>query len=282
MIFAMLTAKKVCRPKVLSHDKTIEYAKKDNLYDMFLSYDVEDFSFFSFDNYNLKGKIIKQKEKTNKFIIVTHGYTANMYSSIKYVNLFFSLGYNVVIYDNRGHGDNKAYQTTFGVCESKDLSCLFKYLMAKYQNDIEISLHGESLGSAVSILSMNYGVTPKFIIADCGYDNLANIFMDATKSRPIQRRLLPLVYFAMKKMYGVYPPNISPIEVLKHNNVPILFIHGQDDRYILPKHSASMYEANLGYKELHIIPLAHHARSINTNKEMYYNIVSNFLNKVDK
>jgi fermentation-respiration switch protein FrsA (DUF1100 family) len=68
-----------------------------------------------------------------------------------------------------------------------------------------------------------------------------------------------------------------PIDSLKGNTIPILFIHGADDRFVPPEHSERMKEATGGYAEIHLVPGAEHAMSILTAPKAYREYVANFL-----
>ena len=73
---------------------------------------------------------------------------------------------------------------------------------------------------------------------------------------------------------------MRPIDSLKDNRIPILFIHGAEDSFILPDHSRRMKEATQGYAELRLIPGAEHARSILTDPLAYQQAVNEFLDRL--
>ena len=75
---------------------------------------------------------------------------------------------------------------------------------------------------------------------------------------------------------------MRPIDSLADNEIPILFIHGAEDSFILPEHSERMKEETKGYSELHLIPGAAHAASVLTAPEEYREIVEAFLTRIGK
>ncbi|MDD6919935.1 MAG: alpha/beta hydrolase [Eubacteriales bacterium] len=73
----------------------------------------------------------------------------------------------------------------------------------------------------------------------------------------------------------------NPIGSLSKNEIPICFIHGEDDVFIKPEHSKKMYKNNKLKAEIHIIPKAGHANSREVlGVEQYREIVANFLNNI--
>ena len=83
-----------------------------------------------------------------------------------------------------------------------------------------------------------------------------------------------------KAIYGVSFRQMRPVESLRGNQVPMLFMHGACDELVAPEHSRQMSKATQGYSEVHLIPNAGHADSVFTDPEMYRIILTNFLRKV--
>ncbi len=76
--------------------------------------------------------------------------------------------------------------------------------------------------------------------------------------------------------------NVLINDSLKDNKIPILFIHGEEDDFILPWNSRVMREATAGYSEIHLIPGAGHAESVLKAGEDYKKYVKEFLGAVCK
>ena len=73
--------------------------------------------------------------------------------------------------------------------------------------------------------------------------------------------------------------DMRPIDSLDDNEIPVLFIHGSNDDFIVPKNSEDMYKRTKGRTEFHTIPGATHANSVLTEPDMYKDIVKEFLEK---
>jgi fermentation-respiration switch protein FrsA (DUF1100 family) len=71
---------------------------------------------------------------------------------------------------------------------------------------------------------------------------------------------------------------MRPVDSLDDNQIPILFIHGSDDTFIVPDNSRTMSERTAGYSEVHLIEGAGHAASILTAPDDYIKYVRDFLN----
>ena len=210
-------------------------------------------------------------------MILTHGYTDNRIGSLKYVPLYMRLGFNCIIYDLRGHGENEKHITTYGILEGADLNCLIKDTRERYQDIAVLGLHGESLGSATTITCMKYKPEVDFAVADCGFADIVNVLHTASKFGSLTPAMIKMTDCGSKLRYGYTLADMRPIEALKENKVPILFIHGEDDELISPENSRSMSQITKGISVLHTVPGAGHAMSIFTDPEAYEGYVKDFL-----
>lgn len=62
--------------------------------------------------------------------------------------MFLENGYNVVSYDQRSSGENRAQYTTFGYLESDDLADCVEYLKDNINDNNKIGIWGTSYGGA--------------------------------------------------------------------------------------------------------------------------------------
>ena len=73
--------------------------------------------------------------------------------------------------------------------------------------------------------------------------------------------LLPFINENTKLFYGYDMKKSSPMDAVKENEIPICFIHGVSDQFILPINSEINKENDQGDSELHLVPGAGHAES---------------------
>lgn len=230
--------------------------------------------------YVLHVELLKNPKVSYKYIILSHGYTDNRMGSLKYVKMYLQLGYNCIIYDLRGHGENASTITTYGMREGKDLNALIKDTRKRYSDLTVLGLHGESLGAATTISSLQYKPDVDFVVSDCGFADIENVLKDGYRKAHVPVFLVDLADVGARLRYHVSIKKMRPIEALKNNQVPILFIHGQDDAFIDSSNSKRMADADSGYHEYYEIPTAGHAESIFVAPKDYQKYVSGFLKKV--
>lgn len=280
VIFPLLLMYFVTRPRLYTAERSIAAVKKHSLYEPFDEIEKESLEILSYDDYVLHGLYLKNE--TDKFVIITHGWMDNMYISIKYAMLYYRMGYQVIIYDLRHHGCNKRCHVTMGIQESRDLLSLITYVKKRFGPDTFLGIHGESLGAATCILTLKDAQYLNFCVADCGYSDLGKLIATAVKT--VFRLPVFMIYPANLWCIILYHFSffsIRPIDILKENTVPILFIHGTGDKLIPCTMSTEMYNANKGFKKLVLFEGAQHARSVFADSEKYRQTLKEFLENFD-
>ncbi|MBR5109100.1 MAG: alpha/beta hydrolase [Clostridia bacterium] len=264
--------------------QTLEEARKwqEDHYDLswYDSLQKEDYTVSSFDGYILHVQYLANPAPSGKYIIISHGYTDNRFGAMKYARMYLDLGYHVIAYDLRGHGKNEPSFCTYSARESRDLYALIEDSRSRYPDARVLGLHGESLGAASSIAVLKYRPEISFVVADCGFSSIDSVLASGLKSMHVPEAFLRIASLCAKIRFGYSYADMRPIDSLKENTVPILFIHGAADDFIPPVHSENMQKATKGYSELRLIPGAAHAMSSLSSPEEYKGYVESFLARV--
>lgn len=227
--------------------------------------------------YVLHIELLQNPNPTSGYMILSHGYSDNRIGSIKYVPMYLKLGFNCIIYDLRGHGENEPCFATCGLLEGQDLNMLIRDTRERYKDLTVLGLHGESLGAATSVSSLKYKPDVDFVVADCGFSDIENVLRGIYRSVHAPAFFFDLADAGSRIRYRYSLRKMRPADALDDNKIPILFIHGEDDTFILPENSKRMAERTIGYKELRLIPKATHATSILTEPALYEEYVKSFL-----
>ena len=133
----------------------------------------------------------------------------------------------------------------FGIRESKDLLAMIDDTYKRFGDDIFLGLHGESMGSGLSLMALQYKPKVKFLVADCGYGRLLEVLCGKVKE-----------IFHLPGFFA-YPASWV---------CRILY--------------QRMHKINKGYSELHTFPKADHAQSLDSDVERYEDILRDFVAKV--
>lgn len=279
-VVAVALSRMVAYPKWITIPDEIKYEKEKGMWKNYDELKKEEYILNSYDGYELHMLYVPAESESDKYVIISHGYTGCRLGSVKYLHMFHDLGFNAVLYDDRGHGDNVHVPCTMGFKESRDLMEVIKHVYERFGDNIALGLHGESMGSALTNNALQYKPKIRFIISDCGYNDLMKLYEHLVKKNlHLPKFYAHLASLVTKIFFGYAYKQVSPIKYIRENEIPICFFHGEDDSLIPCSHAKEMHEANKGYSELYIVPGAEHAMSIITDEASYRERVKSFLEK---
>ena len=248
-------ARYVAHPAYVTLEQAKEAVMKAGVWEEYDRMPKEAYKIEAADGYQLQAYVIPAEVKSNKYVVISHGYSYNRYGSVKYTLLFHLLDYHCIIYDNRGHGNNESSICTMGVQESRDLISVIQDTYRRYGEDIYLGLHGELI-KVLRHKAKQLFHLPGWI---CNVSSLVST-----------------------QIYGYSFQKVRSIDALKDNEIPICFMHGKDDNFISCDHSIAMEKQTEGYSEIHLFPGADHAQSIDSDPNRYKEIVEKFLKKVEE
>lgn len=274
----------VINPKTKDYDYTMQFIlDKDEIsYNYFDNLEKKELWIDSKFSYKLHAVFIDNNSK--KTIILCHGITWSLFGSIKYIKIFYNLGYNVLLYDHRNHGKSGGKNTTLGYLEKNDLLTCVSWVINNIGTDSIIGVHGESMGAATALQHANIDDRISFVIADCPFSNLGKLLKYRLK---IEYKLPSFPLYFITKIIIMLKTSanidkVSPIDDLDTINTPILFIHGLDDDYIPHSMSIDMYNKKKDKKDILLVKGAKHAKSYKTEPSIYESKLKNFLDSIIK
>ncbi len=284
------------RPRYRTLEFTKQYSlEQGEIDEAFLGLDWKQWTFSSPYGYALKGQYLRGKEGAPAALFV-HGITWTRYGMAKYMRPFIEMGWNVAAFDLAGHGESSAprrFYPSFGFYEKLDVREGVRSLRSLFPGAPCYGLFGESLGAA-SVLEYaplaGKGASREidFIVADCPFSSAWDELME-------QYRLIHapncfawpaahILRWLVRLLHGFAIRAAAPIKAVMQTDMPILFAHGMEDRYVPTIMSVRMASArmanNVGVTELVLIPGAVHARGILTDRARWLAGVTAFIDRV--
>lgn len=142
------------------------------------------FRFYSEDHVILNGIQYIAAEPTKKWIITTHDFGQNKFWSLFFAKPFIELGYNILSFDFRNHGDNQESDiVTLGTLETLDLKSAVEWLVENKTPEY-IGLMGVGLGSyAINNLFIEHNELftkhqIKFAVCESTYDSVESLIIN--------------------------------------------------------------------------------------------------------
>ena len=239
----------------------------------------------SYDGTKLVGHYFKAKNP-KRVIIAMHGWRSAWNYDYAGISEFFERnGCSVLYAEQRGQNASGGDYMGFGVIERYDCLEWAKFLADGECCDIPIYLYGVSMGAATVMMTSNLDLPKNVsgIIADCGYTSPKEIWQHV-----IENNLhIPYAFIAgrVDKEYKKYinaECDYSCEEALSETKIPLLFIHGTDDKFVPIEMTYRNYKACASSKELLIVPGAGHAKCYALEKERYEIRMREFFKKNDR
>lgn len=191
------------------------------------------------------------------------------------------LGMNVLAVDQRAHGESGGKVITFGIRERLDCQSWAQYAFLRFGPETPIYLAGVSMGAATVLMAsaLKLPHTVRGIIADSPYTEPEAIIRKViSKDAHLPAgALLPLLRFGAR-LFGRFDlRGASALEAVGRTEIPILLIHGEDDRFVPCDMSRELAAACAGPHGLETFPGAGHGLSYIVDPERYKKAVEEFM-----
>lgn len=242
----------------------------------------QEFFISSFDNLKLYGTIIKQKNYSPNWIIIVHGYNGFGLQMLDTAKKFYDANFNIVLPDCRGHGKSDGNYIGMGWHDRLDILKWINFII-KNNPHAKIILYGLSMGGATVLMTAGE-ILPtniKCIIEDCGYTSVLDEFSyhyDKIFGLP-HFPLLNLTDLICQTKAGYKLSEASAVNQLKKCKTPVLFIHGEADRFVPTNMVYKLYESALCPKDILIVPKAGHGISAKVDEKKYWQKIFDFTDK---
>ncbi len=225
-------------------------------------------------------------DKPQRTVIAMHGWRSSWMNDFGMISDFlFENHCNVLFAEQRAQGNSGGEHMGLGILERYDCKRWIEWVNDNIEDTLPIYLTGVSMGATTVLMASGLELPGNVcgIVADCGFTSPHAI------SKHVVEKNLHMSYglrgevansICVKKN-RVGTKDYSTIEALRGNKIPVLFIHGAEDRFVPVTMTYENYQACTGEKELLIIPGADHAMSYYTDTQRYENTVKNFWNVND-
>lgn len=253
-------------------DKDIE-ERREKDHEWLLSQDLKHYYMTSSDGLKLHASFLPAKTPSDRYVLGIHGYRCYGTKEFDSISRFYHThGFNCFLIDHRAHGESEGKYITFGLKECEDCMGWLKFMRKEFGEDIEIVLHGVSMGAA-TVMLMSGKLLPNnvvFAVSDCGYSSLKDQILHNFEEKHLPASLAYQMYrIASRLKAGFDPDECIPIEGVENSNIPILFAHGDADRFVPFDMVYANYEACPSpVKKLVVVKGAKHAQAFQADDQL--------------
>ena len=239
----------------------------------------------SHDGKTLVGHWIPQKN-AKRVLIAMHGWRSTWSGDFGIASdAWEENGCSVLYAEQRGQDKSEGNYMGFGITERFDCLDWIAWVRERCGTDIPIYLFGVSMGATTVLMASCLPLPENVhgIIADCGFTSPHEIWKYVVNHNlhlgfRIRGRIAEKMFM---NMLHAGSDKYSTLDALKSSKVPVLFIHGSDDRFVPVEMTYRNYKACVSPKKLLIVPGADHGMSYYISKDEYEKSITDFWNMYD-
>lgn len=237
----------------------------------------EDVTISAPDGVKLVGRYYERN--STKTLICVHGYQSSGFNNFSLaLREFTERGYNVLLIDQRAHGRSGGNFTTMGDKEQYDLLKWIDWVEKNKPNVQEIYLYGISMGgTTIGLASDKLGETKvKAIVMEGAFNRFYEEISWSAKKVLFKKPAIKFQILALKTFLKADMMK-SAEDSLSKTNIPVLFLHTENDASVPIKLMQKNYDACASKKEKIILPGDEHALCFLIGGEKVRQSIFNFL-----
>ena len=239
----------------------------------------EDVTITSRDGLKLHATLFPAEGNTKNFVLGIHGFQSHAWNEFgPHIAYYRSLGFGMLLPDDRAHGLSEGPYITMGVKDRMDCVDWAKYLVSRFGPDTRILLHGVSMGGATVVSASGEADLPPQVfgvVSDCGFTCVKEAFAFQVHSIFHMPPAIPVMVsqWYAKHRAGFDFAEARPIDQVRKARVPILFAQGEEDCIVPAWMAQKLYDACTSPKKLLLVPGASHAESVAIDPEGYHKAI---------
>jgi len=182
-------------------------------------------------------------------VVTVHGWKGESRAMLFHAMEMAAHGWDVVLYDQRGHGQSGGERITFGMREARDLEAVMAWTRSRPEYSPPLILFGTSMGASTALMAAAES-DPHAIVAVAPYARVDQVLPRALRRfSPVllqpfltDRRMRRALAHA-ESLSGVDFDDDAPIRSAAEVDAPVLLVYSRTDRLIPPEHGRELERA---------------------------------------
>ena len=181
----------------------------------------------------------------DKAVLILSGRTEAVTYGYFFAAPYRALGYNVLLIDDRGHGESDGDRNNVGLREFRDVQRWIRFLHDE-QGNRKVLLHGVCIGAATAMYAVTEPGAPD-CVEGLVVDGMYTTFRETFKTHMIlmKRPVFPVLDEVMALIFlhaGRHPGLHGPVYSIRKLKLPILMLCGREDKFSLPERSQQPFD----------------------------------------
>ena len=245
----------------------------------------EDVSFTTSDGLTLKGWWFTAPSFRDRAVVFVHGKDQDRIDSsfdpAPNANLLLGDGYDVLLFDLRGHGESQRRRWGLGGPEALDVAAAVDLAATKaHLARSRVAVIGESMGASSALMALRYVPDVGPMVLDSAYESARMVVdEDAPAVSGLPALFTPGMVLMARLAFGVDIDGVRPIdEVRAQPGRAFLFIQCTADTTVNEHHGIDLKAASADPQtQLWLVPGCEHVQAFTTHPAEWQQHVTSFL-----
>ena len=217
-------------------------------------------------------------------LIFLHGHNDNREEDGDFLALAGELGkrgFNILLFDLRGHGASGGDRVSYGFFERNDLKGAFDYRVGRGVAPDSIGVFGMSMGAGTALLGAAEVPSIRALVADSPYARETELVVEEIRRKtPVPKWVAPVFVpggtLVARLLYGIDIGELAPEESVARLDYPVFVIHGTADTRIPFEHGLRVHAAAPTGSEFWSVPDVDHTDAFPAHPEEYADRVARY------
>ncbi|MDO5155092.1 MAG: alpha/beta hydrolase [Eubacteriales bacterium] len=238
------------------------------------------------DGYVLVSRKIVTDKKSDKWVVVLHGYNGSMQDIYDIAMHYSKEGYNILMPDMRACGESEGSFLGMGWLDRLDLINWIDVILEENPS-AQIVVHGVDIGGEAAVMMTGESLksSVKAVVAEGAYSSVWDVMRQEYEIRFEGKPVFPFLHMMnpVTKVWGGYMlTEADAIKQVQKSNVPILLIHGAKDTYSTTDMMSRFDTAIASQHQIVELSTAMHEDGRYAEPETYYKKTFEFVNSYVK
>ena len=224
-------------------------------------------------------------QSLGKAVMLVHGHNNNREENGDFLNIakeLVGLGYSVLLFDLRGHGNSDGDRGSYGYFERNDLIGAVDLLEGRGIARNGVAVLGFSMGAGTAILGAAIEPRISALVADSTYARASDLIVgEIDRQTPIPGWLAPVLVpggrLLAKLLFDVDVGELAPEVAVESLPYPILLVHGEADSQVPVGQGERVRRAANPDSDIWLLPGIEHTDAFPTYPDEYMRRVAEYL-----
>lgn len=220
---------------------------------------------------------------SDKTAVILCGRAEGCIYSYYYADPYRTAGYNILVIDQRAHGNSEGVFSGMGFLEQDDVIEWIGYLHRNCHTE-KVVIHGVCIGAACAVYVAANPNCPRYvkgIVVDGLFRSFYDVFI--ARFHSYQKPLFPVLWeveYLIRKNTGINIRTDAPFRYIQMVHIPVLLIHSKEDISSKPENVTPMAQSCPGKTTIVWADHGAHSHVRFQNQSLYDVSIKEFLESI--